>query len=31
MLVDSAYHTLEGVLAGSILGLFYRPRAERRA
>jgi hypothetical protein len=24
MLVDSVYHTLEGVLAGSILGAFYR-------
>ncbi len=26
MLVDSAYHTLEGVLAGSIVGAVYRPR-----
>jgi hypothetical protein len=25
MLVDSAYHTVEGVLAGSIIGWFYRP------
>lgn len=24
MLVDSAYHTLEGVLAGAIIGLLYR-------
>jgi hypothetical protein len=27
MLVDSSYHALEGVLAGAIIGLFYRPRA----
>lgn len=27
MLVDSTYHTLEGVLAGGIIGLFYRPKA----
>lgn len=27
MLVDSAYHTVEGVLAGTILGAMYRPRA----
>jgi hypothetical protein len=26
MVVDSTYHTLEGVLAGCILGAFYRPR-----
>jgi len=26
MLVDSAYHTLEGVLAGSIVGALYKPR-----
>ena len=26
MLVDSTYHTLEGVLAGSIIGALYRPR-----
>ena len=26
MLVDSTYHTLEGVLAGSLIGLVYRPR-----
>jgi hypothetical protein len=25
MLVDSAYHTLEGVLAGAIIGAIYRP------
>jgi hypothetical protein len=24
MLVDSAYHTIEGGLAGSIIGFFYR-------
>jgi len=29
MLVDSAYHTLEGVLAGVIIGALYRPRARR--
>jgi len=27
MLVDSAYHTLEGALAGSIIGGLYRPAA----
>jgi hypothetical protein len=27
MLLDSAYHTIEGVLAGSIIGLLYKPRA----
>ena len=26
MLVDSTYHTLEGVVAGTILGAMYRPR-----
>lgn len=26
MLVDSAYHTVEGVLAGTIIGWCYRPR-----
>jgi hypothetical protein len=26
MLLDSAYHTLEGVLAGAIIGAVYRPR-----
>jgi hypothetical protein len=25
MLLDSSYHTLEGVLAGSIIGAIYRP------
>ncbi|MGD0528200.1 MAG: hypothetical protein ABSE49_23905 [Polyangiaceae bacterium] len=25
MLVDSAYHTAEGALAGAIIGFFYRP------
>ncbi|MDB4965244.1 MAG: hypothetical protein JWN44_933 [Myxococcales bacterium] len=25
MLVDSAYHTFEGALAGTIIGAFYRP------
>jgi hypothetical protein len=29
MLVDSAYHTLEGVVCGSILGAFYAPGARR--
>lgn len=28
MLVDSAYHTVEGVLAGSILGFVYRPATQ---
>jgi hypothetical protein len=27
MLIDSTYHTLEGVLAGGIIGWFYRPQA----
>ncbi len=27
MLIDSAYHTLEGVLAGCIIGSLYRPPA----
>jgi hypothetical protein len=25
MLVDSAYHTVEGVIAGAIIGVIYRP------
>ena len=29
MLVDSTYHTLEGVLAGVIIGALYRPRVKR--
>jgi hypothetical protein len=31
MLVDSAYHTAEGVLAGVIIGALYRPTAAARA
>lgn len=30
MLVDSTYHTLEGVLAGSIIGAIYRPSTASR-
>jgi len=29
MLVDSTYHVLEGVLAGTIFGAFYRPPTEQ--
>jgi hypothetical protein len=31
MLVDSAYHTAEGALAGSIIGFFYRSRPRSTA
>ncbi len=31
MLVDSAYHTLEGVLAGTLIGALYRAPAPARA
>ncbi len=31
MLVDSTYHTFEGVLAGCILGAFFRPTAREQA
>jgi hypothetical protein len=31
MLVDSSYHVIEGVLAGTLIGALYRPRASRPA
>ena len=31
MLVDSTYHVLEGIVAGAILGAFYRPPPEPSA
>ena len=31
MLLDSAYHTIEGVIAGTIIGALYRPTAATAA